>query len=78
MNTYNKIMNWLEDEESRFVFSKRHEYFQTKDFSNIREIIEKYVPEFIGSTFYHGKEDELVHWIKQYDKTMLWGGRSSL
>ena len=40
------VYSQLEDDESRFIFEKRNQFYLTNDYRYIGEIVDKYVPEF--------------------------------
>ena len=67
-----EIIPWLEDEESRFIFSNRVAFNESSDFIYMREIIDRYVPE-LEDTYYPGKEKELIDKISDKKNVWIWG-----
>lgn len=67
------ITTWLEDEESRFIYKKRIEFNEKKDIGAIREIIDKYVPEYANHYYYTGKENEIIEKVKGKTSIWIWG-----
>lgn len=58
------VLSWLEDEESRFIFTKRVEYNKTHDFNVIREIVSAYLPQLWDKRYYPGIQKEIVDRVK--------------
>lgn len=73
METINKVLSYLEDEESKFIYLKKLEYNKTNDICHIRAILEKYLPEFKGKIFDPGIEEELIRLLKSKKKIVLFG-----
>ncbi len=68
-----KILPFLEDEESRFIYRKRLEYNETGEFGPIREITDKYLPELKGKPYYPGIEKEMLKLLEKRKKIALFG-----
>ena len=73
MENINKVLSYLEDEESKFIYLKKLEYNKTNDICHIRDILEKYLPEFKGKIFDSGIEEELILFLKSKKKIVLFG-----
>lgn len=59
MKSTDKILSYLEDEQSEFIYQKRVEYNETGDFNAIKAIVERYLPRLRDKHYYPGMEDEL-------------------
>lgn len=73
MENINKVLSYLEDEESKFIYLKKLEYNKTNDNCHIRAILEKYLPEFKGKMFDSGIEEKLIRLLKSKKKIVLFG-----
>ena len=72
-NMYDTIASWLEDEESRFIYKKRIEFNESNNYGIFREIVDKYVPEFINNYYFPGKQMEIVKEVKGKRSIWIWG-----
>ncbi len=73
MNDTEKVMSWLEDEESKFIFQKRVEYNETGDYSAIRAIVDRYLPQLQYKRYYPGIGKELVEKVRSKKKIVIFG-----
>ena len=71
MNEYEKIMSWLSDEESRFIYRQRIAYNETKDFQAIQKILNCYIPEL--SNFREESNARFLERVKNQKKIILFG-----
>ena len=65
------VYSQLEDEESRFIFDKRRQFNESRDYSHIHDIIDSYVQELKEYKWYPGKEQELICEIKHRKKSVV-------
>lgn len=70
----NKVLSWLEDEESRFIFQKRLEFNKTGNMSVFSEITDKYMPGFKNASQYNNLKDGIIDKAKGEDAVWVWGG----
>ena len=74
MNELEK-MEWvysqLEDEESRYIFEKRKQFYLTNDYRYIGEIVDKYVPEFSDCKWSPEILQKLFQTIKEKGKKII-------
>lgn len=73
MKEMDKIMGWLEDEESKYIYQKKVEYNETGNFAVIREIVDRYLPQFKDIYYYHGIMSELINLLKDKEKIVVFG-----
>ena len=67
------ICSYLEDEESKEIYRLWCDYYDTKRFDCLYEIVDKYVPELSVEKYYVGKEDILVDTIRQKKHVVIFG-----
>lgn len=60
MESTEKILSYLEDEQSEFIYQKRVEYNETGDFNAIKAIVARYLPQLRDKLYYLGMEGELL------------------
>lgn len=72
------VLTWLEDEESRFIFEKRVLYNKTNDFSHIKEITKRYLPQFEKRNYYPGKVKELIEKMTEKKNIVFFGAGARL
>ncbi|MBQ8172181.1 MAG: FkbM family methyltransferase [Oscillospiraceae bacterium] len=73
MNNEEKILSWLEDEESRFIFCKRMEYLSVKpNFKPIREMVDRCCPELSLLENYPDKMKEFLSLVSGMN-VYIWG-----
>ena len=65
MENTEKVLSYLEDEQSRFIYQKRVEYNETGDFRAINAIVERYVPGLQDKPYYPGMESRLLRELLQ-------------
>lgn len=73
MNNTDRVLSYLEDEESRFIYRKRVEYNETGDFNAISAIVDKYLPQLANRKYYPGMEKEMLTHLKDKRKIVLFG-----
>lgn len=74
MDNRELILSWLEDEESRFIYNKRMDYLFGKDhdFGNIREIVDRYIPQLSKHDYYPEKMEDFLCQVKGKN-VYVWG-----
>lgn len=73
MKGTDKILSYLEDEQSRFVYQKRVEYNETGDFSAIKAIVARYLPKLWDKPYYPGMEAELPKRLENKHNIVIFG-----
>lgn len=73
MTETERILTYLEDEESRFIYQKRAEYNKTGNFDFIREIVDKYLPQFKNKPYHPGSESEIPELLKDRKNILVFG-----
>lgn len=73
MKNTDEILSYLEDEQSRFIYQKRVEYNETRDFSAIKAIVEKYLPKLQDKPYYPGMEAEMLKQLENKNKIVIFG-----
>ncbi len=67
-----KVISYLEDEQSKFIYKKKAEYNETGDYSLIRDIVDRYLPELKGIQYHPGIKSEMLEKLKG-KKIVVWG-----
>lgn len=82
MKSTDEILSYFEDEQSKFIYQKRVEYNETRDFGAIKAIVERYLPELQDKPYYPGMEVEMLKWLEDKSNIVIFGsgmnGRSVL
>ena len=73
MENTEKVLSYLEDEQSRFIYQKRVEYNETGDFRAINAIVERYVPGLQDKPYYPGMESRLPELLKDKKNIVIFG-----
>ena len=73
MKNTEKILPYLEDEQSRFIYQKRVEYNQTGDFNAINAIVDRYLPKLHDKPYYPGMEDTLFQLLEDKRNIVIFG-----
>ncbi len=73
MKSTDKILSYLEDGQSKFIYQKRVEYNETGDFNAIKEIVARYVPKFQDKPYYPGMEAELPKRLEDKRNIVIFG-----
>lgn len=73
MKSADKILSYLEDEQSKFIFQKRLEYNETGDFNAIKAIVARYLPKLWDKTYYPGMEDEFQKRLEDKHNIVIFG-----
>ena len=73
MKSTDKILSYLEDEQSKFIYQKRVEYNETNNFNAIREIVARYLPELRNKPYYPGMEGELPKRLENKHSIVIFG-----
>lgn len=68
-----RILSWLEDEESRFIYQKRTEYNESGDFRAIKAIADRYLPQLKDRPYYPGIEKKMLERLKGKGRILLFG-----
>ena len=68
-----KVFAFLADEESKFIYQKRVEYNETGNFSTIKAIADRYLPELKDRPYYPGIETEMLKLLENKRKIVLFG-----
>ncbi len=71
--TEEMILSYFEDEESKYIFQKRLEFNNTKNFKAIRDIIEKYIPALSIYDYSPQKRAETIDIIRSKNNVWIWG-----
>lgn len=74
MTEEEKVLSYLEDEESRFIFEKRTEYNKSGKESCIADIVDKYLPEFQGQVYHQEMINEMIELLRDKKSIVLMGG----
>lgn len=72
-NAVQTILSYLKDEESQFIFQKRLEYNHTHDFTAIRSIVERCVPELAVYDYSPEKKYATFEYIRNCRNVWIWG-----
>lgn len=73
MKDADRILSYLEDEQSKFIYLKRTEYNETGDFNVIKAIVERYLPKLHDRPYYPGMEMELWNRLEGKKNIVLFG-----
>ncbi len=73
MKNTDKILSYLEDEQSKFIYQKRVEYNETGNFDAIKAIVARYLPEFRNKPYYPGMEAELPKRLEDKRNIVIFG-----
>lgn len=73
MENTEKVLSYLEDEQSRFIYQKRVEYNETGDFRAINAIVERYVPGPQDKPYYPGMESRPLELLKDKKNIVIFG-----
>ena len=73
MNISEEIMSWLEDEESRFIYKKRTEFYETGNFGCIDEIVGRYVPPFKRRYYQEFEDGGIAELLKDKRHIIIFG-----
>lgn len=73
MNNTDRVLSYLEDEESRFIYRKKVEYNETGEFNAIKVIVDKYLPQLADKKYYPGMVTEMLTHLKDKRKIVLFG-----
>lgn len=73
MSETERILTYFEDEESRFIYRKRIEYNKSSNFNFIREVINKYLPQFKNKPYHPGGESEIPELLKDRKNILVFG-----
>lgn len=73
MNSTDKVLAYLEDEQSRFIYQKRVEYNETGDFNAIKAIVDRYLPKLHDRPYYPGMEDTLFQALAGKRNIVIFG-----
>lgn len=68
-----KVLSYLADEESKFIYQKRVEYNETGNFDAIKAIVDRYLPELKDKSYYPGIEDNMVELLRRREKIVIFG-----
>ncbi len=68
-----RILSYLEDEESRFIYQKRAEYNESGDFRAIKVIADRYLPQLKDRPYYPGIEKKMVERLSRKQRIVLFG-----
>lgn len=68
-----KILSCLEDEESRFIYQKRAEYNESGEFSAIKAIADRYLPQLKDRPYYPGIEKKMLERLVGRNRIVLFG-----
>lgn len=82
MKSTDEILSFLEDEQSKYIYQKRVEYNETRDFNAIKAIVERYLPKLLDKPYYPGMEAEMLKLLEDKGNIVIFGsgmnGRSVL
>lgn len=69
MQESDKIISWLEDEESKFIYQKKAEYNKAEigDFGAIDEIVDRYLPQLAGA------ESKVLDILSDKERILIFG-----
>lgn len=73
MKSTDKILSYLEDEQSKFIYQKRVEYNETGNFDAIKAIVARYLPELRNKPYYPGMEGELPKRLEDKRNIVIFG-----
>lgn len=73
MKSSEKILSYLEDEQSEFIYQKRVEYNETGDFNAIKAIVARYLPQLRDKPYYPGMEGELLKLLEDKRNIVIFG-----
>lgn len=73
MESTEKILSYLEDEQSEFIYQKRVEYNETGDFNAIKAIVARYLPQLRDKLYYPGMEGELLKQLENKCNIVIFG-----
>lgn len=73
MKSTDRILSYLEDEQSKFIYQKRLEYNETGDFNAIKEIVTRYLPKLRNKPYYPGMEEELLKRLEDKRNIIIFG-----
>lgn len=73
MTNTSKILSYLEDEQSKFIFQKRVEFNETGDFNAIKAIVKRYLPQLWDKPYYPGMENELPKKLTDKHNIVIFG-----
>lgn len=73
MKSTDKILSYLEDEQSKFIYQKRVEYNKTGDFNAIKEIAARYLPKLWDKFYYPGMEGEFLKRLEDKRNIVIFG-----
>lgn len=73
MKDTDKILSYLADEESKFIYQKKVEYSETGNFEPIKEIVDRYLPQFRDRQYYPGIENNMLEMLKGKTKIIIFG-----
>lgn len=73
MESTEKILSYLEDEQSEFIYQKRVEYNETGDFNAIKAIVARYLPQLRDKLYYPGMEGELLKLLENKRNIVIFG-----
>ncbi len=73
MKSTDKILSYLEDEQSKFIYQKRVEYNETGNFDAIKAIVARYLPELPDKPYYPGMEAELPKRLENKRSIVIFG-----
>lgn len=72
-NKTDRVLSYLEDEESRFIYQKRVEYNESGDFRAIKAITDRYLPQLKDRPYYPGIEEKMLERLKERNRIILFG-----
>jgi len=64
MTDTEKVLLYLEDEESKYIYSKLLEFNETSNHAAMKSVIDKYLPTLKGTYYYTGIEDEIIELLR--------------
>lgn len=73
MKSTDRILSYLADEESRFIYEKRVEYSETGNFDLIKEIVDRYLPQCRNKQYHLKIENQMLRLLRNKTKIVVWG-----
>lgn len=74
MTDTEKILSYLEDEESRYIYEKILEFHHSSNHAAMRAMIDRYVPALKGTYHYTGAENEIIELIRcKKERVVIFG-----
>lgn len=71
MTDIEKVLSYLKDEESRYIYQKLLEFKQTSNHAAMRAVIDRYVPALKGTYHYTGIENEIIELIRSKKESVV-------